>query len=95
MDTHSYNEDAVIVAGDVEIPVRAQLKKRYTRERQESWSGTLFVEDASVDLYPLHESDDLVLRLPDGREGRFMADWTIVDGVAGPITIRGSGRAPF
>ena len=87
-------DDAVIIAGSTEIPVRARLSKNYTVEFGEVWSGSLITDDGS-DLYPLHDNDDLVLRMSDGQEGRFTADWVTTNGRNGLIDVEGMGRAPF
>jgi hypothetical protein len=90
MPNPGYDDSAVAIAGAVEIPVRARLRRWYS-ERGEHWGGTLAAATAH-DFVPLHETNgELVLRTADGREARF----TVKGEIANPLSIRGDNLAPF
>ncbi|MFF7356931.1 MULTISPECIES: hypothetical protein [Streptomyces] len=95
MTVKAYNDDALVIARSAQVPVHGRLRKSYA-ELSGKWFGSLTPSNLRTDLYPLLESgDQLTLRLPDGREGTFAADWTSVNGVTGSIRIVGTGPPPF
>ncbi|MFF7361266.1 hypothetical protein [Streptomyces sp. NPDC008125] len=84
----TYQGPAVAFIGCDEIPVTADLAVQVGRGLR-SWAGSLEA-DPSVDWY---DDGPATLRLPDGREGEFVA--TSGDAGSGSVEIRGSGPAPF
>ncbi|MFE6284363.1 hypothetical protein [Streptomyces sp. NPDC057877] len=85
----SYRGPAVVVAGDEEFPVDADLRIHQEGGGLKSWDGSLR-SDPPVDLWDV---EDAVLRMPDGREGKIVMTSGIVR--SGEQDIQGSGPAPF
>ncbi|MFD3835323.1 DUF4873 domain-containing protein [Streptomyces sp. NPDC058642] len=87
--TTSYRGPAVVVAGDEEYPVEADLRVHQEGGGLKSWDGSLH-SDPSVDLWAV---EDAVLLMPDGREGKIIMVGGTVG--SGDQDIQGSGPAPF
>lgn len=84
----TYQGPAVALIGCDEIPVTADLATHVDGGLQ-SWDGSLKA-DPSVDWF---DDGPATLRLPDGREGEFIATSGTVG--SGSVEIQGSGPAPF
>lgn len=84
----TYQGPAVALIGCDEIPVTANLAI-HADHSSRSWGGSLEA-DPSVDWF---DDGPATLRLPDGREGEFIA----TSGGLGSssVEIQGSGPAPF
>ncbi|GAB2714342.1 hypothetical protein [Streptomyces bullii] len=86
-----YDGPATIVAGDLEICVEAHLRT-HTPGELSSWSGSVRA-DPSEDFYEVLVSNDVKIRLPDGRTGDIIPGRTTVG--SGLLPIHGTGPAPF
>ncbi len=64
----------------------------HTQSGLKSWDGTL-ESDPSIDWFDAPDADEARLRMPDGREGHFLA--TAGSFGSGQVEIQGSGPAPF
>lgn len=84
----TYQGPAVALIGCDEISVTADLASRVDGGLR-SWDGSLEA-DPSVDWF---DDGPATLRLPDGREGEFIA--TAGTAGSGNVEIQGSGPAPF
>ncbi|MCX5401014.1 hypothetical protein [Streptomyces sp. NBC_00102] len=84
----TYQGPASALIGCDEIPVTADLAVHVDRDSR-SWGGHLEA-DPSVEWF---DDGPATLRLPDGREGEFIA--TSGEAGSGTVEIRGSGPAPF
>ncbi|MFD3815057.1 hypothetical protein ACFWRZ_08315 [Streptomyces rubiginosohelvolus] len=84
----SYQGPAVAIVGGDEIPVTADLAL-HADHPLKAWGGMLEA-DPSTDWA---DANPGTLRLPDGREGQFMAP-PLAPG-SGTFEIRGTGPAPF
>lgn len=87
-----YAGRAVIVVDGDDIPVHARLTVEGPAAAR-GWGGVLHA-DAGVDVWPVHEAERPVLRLPDGREGAFHLQSDANLGT-GELTISGDGQPPF
>lgn len=94
---HSYRGPAVIAyegaeyAADVDLSIHADYSHRGTLTMK-SWDGTLN-SDPAIDWFSSATPDEVVLRMPDGREGRFFATAGTLG--SGRVEICGTGPAPF
>lgn len=87
----TYDGPATIVTDSDEITVEAELRVEQVRGMT-SWQGRL-TADPGEDFWSVLQDRGGRLRLPDGREGRFIPARTTVG--SGRIAITGSGPAPF
>lgn len=88
---NGYRGPAIIITSDgTELDAHVNLFVDNSG-RLKSWGGTATI----ANLNPLIiEEDDLVLRLPNGREGR-IASFTHASTGSDEATFRGSGVPPF
>jgi hypothetical protein len=88
-----YEGSATIVLDGAEIPVDATMSVHGTAALP-SWGGVLRADPDAADLWAVHEAEQPVVRLPNGREGNFLlrADANLTTGM---LTISGSGNPPF
>ncbi|MDJ0467146.1 hypothetical protein [Streptomyces sp. H27-C3] len=88
----TYQGPVTVVGSDVEATMQADLSVR-ARDQTKIWSGQLSgYEDA--DMFKVLTSDTAVMRLPDGREGRFVLEGKLVPGQTS-VGVLGSGPPPF
>jgi hypothetical protein len=88
----TYQGPVTVVAGDVEATMQATLS--VTEEGEEkSWGGRLSDYD-DADMFKVLTADTAVVRLPNGKEGRFQLEGKLTPGQAA-VAVRGSGPAPF
>jgi len=97
LPTFSYDGDALVIAGTTEIPVHAQLQKRYKQPFGEEWSGTLTPLDPNEDFWAVFDIGTAILRTDGGAEGSFLpgAGFMQEHGTTARMPITGNGRAPF
>ncbi|MEV7034652.1 DUF4873 domain-containing protein [Streptomyces sp. NPDC093272] len=94
--TDAYRGPAVVVLGDVEhhalVDLSIHRDSEWGRISLQSWDG---VVDAApeIDWFNSPEADEVTLRMPDGREGRFVATAGALG--SGQVEICGTGPAPF
>ncbi|MFF3848029.1 DUF4873 domain-containing protein [Streptomyces sp. NPDC002328] len=85
----SYQGPATVIADGAEVSVKADLQIHQEPGGMTSWDGSLQA-DPSVDFW---DADETRLRMPDGREGAFIATRGVVG--SSEVEIQGSGPAPF
>ncbi|MET9554524.1 hypothetical protein [Streptomyces sp. NPDC006645] len=88
----TYQGPVTVVAGDVEATMQADLSVT-DRGGAKSWSGHLS-EYEDTDMFKVLTSDTAVMRLPNGREGRFVLEGRLTSGQIA-MGVLGSGPAPF
>ncbi|MGW6912537.1 hypothetical protein ACWGB8_01745 [Kitasatospora sp. NPDC054939] len=87
----SYSGPAEIIAGDIQAPAYVDLNS-YDSGGFRAWSGTIDV-DTDGDAWAVFQASQIVLCLPDGREGNVVA--TNLQAGSTGIAVIGSGPAPF
>ncbi|MFE5142941.1 hypothetical protein ACFRDV_35705 [Streptomyces fagopyri] len=87
--TMSYKGPAVVDADGEEITVAVDWRVHQETSGWDWWGGSLLSSQAA-DLW---EAEDLILRLPDGRESKFVVVGGSVD--AGELDFEGRGSGPF
>lgn len=88
----TYQGPVTVVAGDVEVTMHADLSMT-ERGRTASWGGHLS-DYEDEDMFKVLTADTAVMRLPDGREGRFVLEGKLAPGQTA-MDVLGSGPAPF
>ncbi|MFD4258257.1 hypothetical protein ACFWR9_11650 [Streptomyces sp. NPDC058534] len=87
-----YNCPATIIADGNEISVEASLGSSHDGTFR-SWEGSVEATEDGEDFYDVMISDDVKIRMPDGREGVVVPTYTSVG--SGRLDVTGSGPAPF
>lgn len=88
----SYQGNATLLVGDTEIPVTAELEADRSGPFDD-WGGRVRTSDSDEDFYLAMDSDEVKIRLEDGREGTVVPTGTSVG--SGVLTVSGSGPIPF
>ncbi|MCX5335492.1 DUF4873 domain-containing protein [Streptomyces sp. NBC_00140] len=94
---NTYRGSAVIVVEGVDYPAEADLSIHSDRNAigvntLRTWGGTL-ESDPSIDWFGPREAHHGVIRMPDGRQGRFLVTAGTLG--SGRVEISGTGPAPF
>lgn len=95
----SYHGTATVISGGLAISVEADLHAEHPAEGLSSWRGTIQADpgaestDQDTDFWTMTGTRWGKLRLPNGREGDFLA----IGHSAGALSmeIKGSGTEPF
>jgi hypothetical protein len=87
-----YHGDAVLLVGDREIEVQAHLHADRTGPLHE-WGGYVEAEDEAEDFYDAMNSDNVRIRLNNGREGNVVPTNTTIGSLR--MDLSGSGAIPF
>ncbi|WP_328540623.1 hypothetical protein [Streptomyces sp. NBC_00344] len=85
----TYQGPVTVVADDVDVTMQADLSVA----KEGHWGGRLSdYEDA--DMFKVLASDSALMRLPDGKQGRFVLEGKLAPGQTA-MGVLGSGPAPF
>ncbi|MFF3248945.1 hypothetical protein ACFYWY_35660 [Streptomyces sp. NPDC002870] len=95
MTSPTYHDDALLIAGELRIPVRAQLEVFGTRTSPQ-WRGTLDGVPTAM-IYDLKDSPEIRLRMPDEQERYVHLREAAHDHEAEftSVPISGDGTPPF
>lgn len=92
----TYRGPAVVILSDSERHAEVDLAIHRERDKfritLRSWGGTVDASPA-IDWFSSPTAEEAVLRMPDGREGRFVATAGTLG--FGRVEICGTGPAPF
>lgn len=92
----TYRGPAVVILGGAEHHAEVDLAIRREQDAHRitlrSWDGTIDASPA-IDWFSSPTAGEAILRMPDGREGRFLATAGTLG--SGQVEIQGTGPAPF
>ncbi|MBT2394266.1 hypothetical protein J7E87_33905 [Streptomyces sp. ISL-1] len=95
MTSPNYGGDALLIAGELQIPVDARLEV-FGIKTEHKWRGILHDIPTQM-FFDLQDSDDVRLRMPDGQERRvFLREVTYShEDEFTSVPISGDGTPPF
>lgn len=88
---NTYQGPAIVIVDGVEHHAEADLQI-HVEPTLKSWAGTLDA-DPAIDWFSSPTAREAVIRMPDGREGRFLTTAGTLG--SGHVEIQGTGPAPF
>jgi hypothetical protein len=93
---NTYQGPAVVLIDGAEYPAEVDLEISVERNDyavvRKSWDGTVD-SDPAIGWFSSPTAREAKLRMPDGREGRFLATAGTLG--SGRVEIQGTGPAPF